>query len=88
MSVSAVGTSPMVQWLQNYLSAAGSASGSQSSCATCGDQSTTDTTSISQEAKELNARMELSDPTELVKYQHSTGSDSMTGKTNLIDAVA
>ncbi len=55
MSVSSVGTSPMLQWLQNYLSSAGSASSTQSSSPSCGTQSTSDMASISQQAVELNA---------------------------------
>lgn len=52
MSVSGVGSSPVLQWLQSYLSKAGPATGSQSCC---GCQSSSDTTSISQEAVQLNA---------------------------------
>lgn len=53
MSVSGVGSSPALQWLQDSLtSRAGSAAGGQSSC---GAQSSPDTTSISQQALQLNA---------------------------------
>jgi hypothetical protein len=52
MSVSGVESSPALQWLQNYLSSVGSATGSQSYS---GCQSSSDTTSISQEAVQLNA---------------------------------
>jgi hypothetical protein len=45
----------MLQWLQNYLSSAGSAGGSPSSSAPSSTQSTTDTASISQQAVQLNA---------------------------------
>lgn len=53
MSVSGVGSSPVLRWLQNYLSSAGSATGSPSSCG--GPSSSNDTTSISQQAVQLNA---------------------------------
>lgn len=54
MSVSAVDSSPLLQWLQNYLSSAGSAGGSPPSSAPSSTQSTTDTASISQQAVQLN----------------------------------
>lgn len=61
MSVSGVGTSPVLQWLQNYLAKAGPATGNQASC---GCQPASDTTSISQDAVQLNASQALqtSDP--------------------------
>ncbi len=67
MSVSSVGTSPMLQWLQSYLSSAGSVSSNQSCNASCGAQSMSDTASISQQAVELNADQTepLSDPSQL-----------------------
>lgn len=52
MSVSGVGSSPVLQWLQSYLTKAGPATGPQSSC---GSKPASDTTSISQEAVQLNA---------------------------------
>lgn len=52
MSISSVGSSPVLQWLQSYLSGAGSSKGSASSC---GCQPSGDTASISQEAAQLNA---------------------------------
>lgn len=53
MSVSGVGSSPMVQWFQNNLSGAGPATGSPSS-SRC-RSSSNDTTSISQQAVQLHA---------------------------------
>jgi hypothetical protein len=53
MSVAGVASSPILQWLQNALSSAGSAPGSPSSCG-C-QSSSSDTTSISQQAVQLNA---------------------------------
>jgi len=53
MSVAGVGSSPILQWLQNALSSTGSATGSPSSCG-C-QSSSNDTTSISQQAVQLNA---------------------------------
>lgn len=52
MSISSVGLSPVLQWLQSYLSGAGASTGNQSSC---GCQPSADTTSISKEAAQLNA---------------------------------
>jgi hypothetical protein len=52
MSVSSVGSSPALQWLQNYLSSSGAATGTQPPC---GCQSSRDSSSISQEAVQLNA---------------------------------
>lgn len=52
MSVSSVGSSSVLQWLQSYLTKAGPATGPQSSCAST---PSSDTTSISQEALQLNA---------------------------------
>jgi hypothetical protein len=60
MSVSGIGTSSVLQWFQNYLTSAGSATGSQSSC---GCQPSGDTTSISQQAVQLNAS-QASQPTD------------------------
>lgn len=72
MSVSGVGSSPALQWLQNYLSSGGSAAGSQSSC---GCQSPTDTTSISPQAVQLNASQTLqtSDPSQTAGVNGSQG---------------
>ncbi len=52
MSITSVASSPALQWVQNYLSAAGASTGKQSSC---GCQPSGDTTSISPEAAQLNA---------------------------------
>lgn len=52
MSVSGVGTSPLLQWLQHAHSQTGSAAKGRSCC---GGESSSDTTSISQEAIQLNA---------------------------------
>jgi len=49
----------MLQWLQNYLSSAGSAGSCQSASTSCDTPSTSDTASISQQAVQMNA-----DPTE------------------------
>ena len=72
MSVSGVGSSPVLQWLQSYLSKAGPATGSQSSC---GCPSSSDTTSISQQAVQLNASQALqpSDPTQMSGVNGSQG---------------
>lgn len=72
MSVSGVGSSPVLQWLQNYVSSAGSATGSQSSC---GCQPVNDTTSISQEAVQLNANQasQASDPSQASGVNGSQG---------------
>lgn len=59
MSVSGVGSSPVLQWLQSYLSGSGPATGSQPSC---GCPSSSDTTSISPEAVQLNASQALQVP--------------------------
>ena len=63
MSVSSVGSPPVLQWLQSYISKAGPATGNQSSC---GCQPASDTTSISQDAVQLNASQALqtSDPSQ------------------------
>lgn len=53
MSISSVGSSPVLQWLQSYLSSgAGSSKGTPASC---GCQPSGDMTSISTEAAQLNA---------------------------------
>ena len=75
MSVSGVGSSPLLQWLQNYLSPAGSAANSSSSSASRGCQSTGDTTSISQQAVQLNATQagQLTDPSQPSDVNGSQG---------------
>src|SRR5574340_299057 len=72
MSVSCIGSSSVLQWLQTYLSSAGSATGSQSSC---GCQSSSDTTSISQEAAQLNATQasQATDPSQTSGVNGSQG---------------
>ncbi len=72
MSVSGVGSSPVLQWLQNYLSSAGSATGGQSSC---GCQAPSDTTSISQQAIQLNASQasQSTDPSQTAGVNGSQG---------------
>ncbi|MGH7182486.1 MAG: hypothetical protein ACREJN_10965 [Nitrospiraceae bacterium] len=64
MSVAGVESSPILQWLQSTLSSAGSATGSPSSCG-C-QSSPTDTTSISQQAVQLNANQasQVPDPSQ------------------------
>ena len=52
MSISSVGSSPVLQWLQSYLAGGGS---SKSTVSSCDCQASADTTSISKEATELSA---------------------------------
>jgi len=55
MSVSGVESSPVLQWLQTYLSRGGSNTASPCSCPSTGSQPSGDTASISQQALQLNA---------------------------------
>jgi len=59
MSVSSIDSSPTLQWLQSYLSGSGPATEKPLSC---GAQFSSDTTSISQEAVQLNASQTLQAP--------------------------
>lgn len=63
MSISSVGSPPILQWLQSYLSGANASTGKQS-CGGC--QASSDTASISQEAAALNASQpsQPSDPSQ------------------------
>lgn len=72
MSISGIGSSPALQWLQSYLSSSGSATGSQSSC---GCPPASDTASISQKAVQLNASQasQTSDPSQTSGVNGSQG---------------
>ena len=72
MSISSVGASPMLQWLQSYLSGASGTTGKSSSC---GCQSSRDTASISQEATQLNA----SQPSQTLDPSQASGIKSTEG---------
>ena len=81
MSVSSVGSSPVLQWLQSYLSGVGASTRNQSSC---GCQQPADRTSISKAAAQWNA----SQPSQAIDPAQTSGVNGVRGTIGIVTMVA